>query len=287
MSKLNLIIAVCLIAFLTACSNFNATDLTPYYIELSEANLTTIPLQGSTSHKIRDAWVFTQDQELGPFEVPVTIPVLEDGEDSDITIFPGIRKDGRESVPVIYPYMKPITITVDAVPGDTYPIDLEFEYYDDVNFPFVEDFSGSHTFVMNSDDFDGSNLTIVTDPLDPTETNKVARLNVDQANPVCEVFTSSLFIPDDFNNNAYLEIDYSSDSPIILGIMKTIGSYQIPEYIIYLNPKPEGNKLYLNLSDYLSDPDVGQFSLLINLSLEGTSIASGEAFIDNIKLIHL
>ncbi len=272
---------------LTACSNFNATDLNPYFIELSEPSLVTIPVQGEPTHKIRDAWVFTQDQELGPFEVPVTLPVLEDESSTDLVIFPGIREDGREGVPIIYPYLRPIQVTLDAIPGETYPIDLEFEYYDDVSFAFVEDFNGSHTFVLESDDFEGSNLTIVTDPLDPTNTNKVARLNVDQQNPVCEVFTSSLFLPSDFNNNAYLEINYSSDTPLVLGVMQTIGSYQIPEYIILLNPKPLGNKLYLDLGSILNDPNIGQFSLLLNLSLEGSSVTSGEAFVDDIKLIHL
>ena len=287
MSKLNLKIAVYLTVILSACSNFNATDLNPYFIDLSEPSIATIPVQGKDTHKIRDAWVFTQDQELGPFEVPVKIPILEEGESSDLVIFPGIRENGREAVPIIYPYIEPIQISVDAVPGETYPIDLEFQYYDNVKFPFVEDFSGSHTFVLESDDFEGSNLTVVSDPLDPTMTNKVARLNVDQQNPVCEIYTSSLFLPSDFNNNAYLEINYSSDTPLTLGVMQTIGSYQIPEYIILLNPKPLGNKLYLDLSSILNDPNIGQFSLLLNVSLEGSTVASGEVFVDDIKLIHL
>lgn len=285
MSQTNLILAVCMIAIFSACSNFNATDLRPYYLELSEPSIATIPLQGAPTHKIRDAWIFTQDQELGPFEVPVTLPVLEEGSSSDIVIFPGIRQNGRESVPIINPYIQPIQVSVDASPGETYPIDLEFQYYDDVAFPFVEDFSGSHTFVLENDEYEGSNLTVVEDPLDPT--NKVARLNVDQDNPVCEVFTSSLFLPSDFNGNGYLEINYSSDSPLTLGVMKTIGSYQIPEYIIILNPRPLGNKLYLDLADIIADNDIGQFSLLLNLSLAGTSILTAEAFVDNIKLIHL
>ena len=268
------------------CINFSNTDLRPFYVTFADPKISTIPVQGAPTHNIRDAWIFTQDQELGPFELPVTLPILDDAETTEFTIFPGIRENGREFVPIINKYMEPVTFSINSEEGETYPSNLDFQYFDNVVFDFVEDFSGNQPFTVNNDEFEGSTLTVIDDPLDSS--NKVAKLYVDEENPVIEVFTSVSFLPGDFNNNAYLEVEYTTSAPLTIGIMVTTGSgYLVPEYFIILNEKDEKNKIYLDVGNLISDPTVGQFSLLLNLSINGTGKTEGEAHIDNIKLMHL
>ncbi len=275
-----------LILMMMGCTNFSATDLNPFFVTFEDPTISTIPVQGAPTHNIRDAWIFTQDQELGPFEMPVTLPIIDDAETTEFRIFPGIRENGREFVPIINQYMEPVTFSIDSEEGETYLTNLEFKYFDNVVFDFVEDFSGNHPFTLENDEFEGSTFTVIDDPLDSS--NKVAELFVDADNPVIEVFTTTLFLPGDFNNNAYLEVEYTNTAALTIGIMKiNAGGYLIPEYFIILNETAERNKIYLDIGNLISDPTVGQFSLLLNLSINGTSATEGEAQIDNIKLMHL
>lgn len=278
------IVALSLTLAFSSCEGLKEQDLDPFYLELNEIQVKTTSSQGAPTHKIRDAWVLTQDRELGPFELPVTIPVLSDAETTEFMIFPGIRDNGQSGVPIIYPFIKPHEFTITANSGEVYNEPLVFEYFDNVIFEFVEDFGGSHVFTNDTDIYSGSELTVVPDEINPE--NDVARMYVNQDNPVCEVITASNFSPVNFSGSVYLEIDYKSEVPLVIGIQKNIFGNLQNEYIIILKQTDDYNKLYLDMSSYLADPDIGQFSLILNVDMAGLDIEEGEVFVDNVKLIH-
>lgn len=275
---------ICL-TLLCSCEGLKEQTLDPFYLELGEIEVKTASNQGAATHNIRDAWVLTKERELGPFELPVTLPVLSEASVTEFSIFPGIRDNGQAGLPIIYPFIKPHEFSLTATPGEVYPETLVFEYYDDIVFEFNEDFEGSHVFTLDSDDFSESELTIVGDS--EQSGNNVAKIYVNEANPVCEVISASTFSPADFTGTTYLEIDYKSEVPLVIGIQKNLFNGTQKEYIIILKPKEEYNKLYLNMTSHLSDPEISQFSLILNVDMTGLSIDEGEVLIDNIKLLHL
>ncbi len=273
------------ILFLTACEAFRDQDLDPHYLKLDKVSVTTSVDQGAATHNIRDAWVYTQDDELGPFELPVTLPVLSDVDSTEYSIFAGVRKNGQSGSPIIYPFLKPAIFTIDTEPGEVYERDLTFDYYDNIVFEFIEDFDANHVFTLDADNFDGSNLTIVEDSTNLG--NTVGQLYVNKENFLCEVITASTFLPDNFAGRTYLEIDYKNEVPLAIGVQKNIFNSLQNEFIILLREQEDFNKVYVDISSYISDESIGQFSLILSANIDPFgNLEEGRVLVDNVKLLH-
>src|SRR5687767_2026929 len=66
----------------------------PSYIHIDSISLNSIySTQGTSDHKITDAWVFVNEQYVGVYELPATFPVLYEGT-QNIRIKAGIKKNG-------------------------------------------------------------------------------------------------------------------------------------------------------------------------------------------------
>ena len=90
------------IAFLS-CEDFEGEQTIPAYLKIDSIALKIVsPSQGSASSKITDAWVYIDEQLIGAFELPATIPLLYTGKHR-LTIIPGIRMDGMVQLRAYYP----------------------------------------------------------------------------------------------------------------------------------------------------------------------------------------
>src|ERR1041384_467574 len=88
---------------LSSCHFMDTTGDAPSYIRINRFSLTTSSGQGSNSQKIVDAWVYVDQEMIGVFELPVTIPVLKAGTHL-LEIKPGVLNSGSNQLRIQYPF---------------------------------------------------------------------------------------------------------------------------------------------------------------------------------------
>src|SRR5690606_7105479 len=106
-------------------------------------DLQTNALEGANTSNIVDATVYANNNFVGTFELPATVPIMQSG-DVEIAIGAGIRNNGLSSDRRIYPFYELDRRTVTLIPGALTPISADtsvtFKYYSEgLNF-VIEDF---------------------------------------------------------------------------------------------------------------------------------------------------
>ena len=103
----------------TSCDKFKGDQTIPAYLTIDSIYLTTsLSMQGSASAKITDAWVYVDEVQIGAFQLPARIPVLERGM-HEVQILPGIKQNGIAATRAAYPFYAPIEQTLELTEGDT------------------------------------------------------------------------------------------------------------------------------------------------------------------------
>lgn len=272
-----------------SCELFDREEYIPSYIQIEEFQLITDPLtEGSNSHSITDAWIYVDNQEVGVFEIPFTIPVLKDGLQS-IRIEPGIKNNGVDAQRVIYPMMYDYYIDTILTKEEILTLTPVFRYRPNV-VKINEDFEklgnifevspGSDTtFKIIDDDraFEGRSMAIFLDD---------ERRNFECRSAELYEFPR--------NYQVYLEIDYMNTDPFIFGFFsKEYSGSEIIERrvpIFTFNPTPEGEfrKTYIELTYHINNsPSYAEFRLFFLCSRpENAENQKTEIVIDNIKILH-
>ncbi len=270
---------------LSSCDMFrNDNDLAPYYLNIESMDLEVDITEGSDTHGIRDAWIIANGQDVGVFELPITVPILDDASTTEFTIFAGIRQNGTKSFAIEYPFYTPIRFEIDGVSGETYSKNLIHEYTDDTFFEIVDNFDNATFFTTVVDDFDDSFFELRED--EDISNNVAGVLYANKDNPICEM-ASSLRIPtsDVVGKKPYLEIDYKGNAPLQIGVRGLVGNIIESKYGIILKPSEDWNKLYLSLTDIVNTSSFSEFSILLGVDIRGFAENEAEAWVDNVKLV--
>ena len=253
---------------------------------------TNYGLEGAASHKITDAWLYIDDDIQGCYELPATIPVLERGNHR-VTIIPGIKLNGISKTRTINPFYTPYIIenykleekVIDTIlPSTTYyPIDES-----SIVFRFKEDFERQVSLEETAD----SDTTITRTERDAPENWNDLENNShysgyvwlgDSTNYFCIASEEFRDLPNQ-GNSIFLEIDYKCDEVFEVGLFAKISSVEsIP--LVYVNPSPTWNKIYINLGPNITDTQEAEyFKFYIAGKIDEGSEA--EYYFDNIKLVY-
>lgn len=269
---------------LGGCELLDEEEPIPAYIYINDIVLTTTVGEGSSANAITDAWVFVNNQLIGAFELPATVPILGRGE-HNIEIFAGISENGIKRVREVYPFYTPYRIAKNLIAGTVDTIYPQITYNDAVAFQFIEDFENSNIFGI---DLDGSAASFVSiTRTEAFEGQRSATINLVDNEPF-QVGTATVFdLPtEDSNTPIFLELNYKNTIPFEVGII----AYQNNEisdliYPVGLNPSDEWKKVYINLTD-----EAGQLTgnaYQIGIRVHAASANSNEVIrLDNIKLLH-
>lgn len=298
MQKLRYLIPCCFALLfssivLSSCNNFKGSQEIPAYIHIDTFLFTTnYELEGAASHKITDAWLYIDDDIQGCYELPATIPVLERGNHR-VTIIPGIKLNGISKTRTINPFYTPYIIenykleekVIDTIlPSTTYyPIDES-----SIVFRFKEDFERQVSLEETAD----SDTTITRTERDAPENWNDLENNShysgyvwlgDSTNYFCIASEEFRDLPNQ-GNSIFLEIDYKCDEVFEVGLFAKISSVEsIP--LVYVNPSPTWNKIYINLGPNITDTQEAEyFKFYIAGKIDEGSEA--EYYFDNIKLVY-
>ena len=280
-----ILLAVCFLR----CDLINPEEPLPAFLYIEPFILQTDELvQGTDSEKITEVWVTVNDEFLGAYSLPATVPVLILGE-VDLYLEAGIKDNGIGSTPEIYPFYQAYETSVTLMPEQTTTISPTTSYDRNTRFALIEDFE-TGTSVFQDTLLGNSGMQVSsTNSFEGTYSGKI-QLTTDD--PVIELASIGSFTDlTDLSPFVYLEVNYQSDAPVIFGLAGGAGTSN-PNIVFDpgFNPKASWNKIYFNLSGLLatSPYDRHKLALRAYIPTENGQLTLNNATVclDNIKLVH-
>lgn len=237
------------------------------------------------SSKITDLWIYANDQPVGVWQPGRPVPVIGTGPTA-IKVVAGVRKNGLTDERIAYPFYATWQQQVDLVPGQTHTLEPEIRYFDDLDF-WLADFNAGVRL-----DTVGCTATMVLMPTDGTLVGQgvqYGRIQLDAEHDVYRGVSSG----DPFTgtgSRAFLEIDYRSDTPLLIGVRYTLQGVQKEAPQVYAVPtkRADGNmpwnKLYVEMAGPWNVSGALDKRFYIKAKLENGA-TSGVVDVDNIKLV--
>ena len=260
----------------------------PSYIHIDKFNFSVSdPItQGSASNKIVDAWIEVDDQSVGAFELPCTIPVIYSGEHK-ITARPGIKDNGSATLRVVYQFYTAYVQTVTLTPKQITTISPSVTYASYAHFAWLENFDGNPniTSIMSS-----NSDTVMKTIVPPLAFEGAGSGAVYLAGSKTYYYGASLnkYVLPKFNAPVYLEMDFNCNSIFSVGIIGYDANNIISLQQELLKPYPTSgwNKVYINLTSAISgSANSEKFAIYFSMQKDITQTTS-YFYIDNIKIVN-
>ncbi len=281
-----LLLGSCILA-LPSCEVINPDEGIPSYIQIDTITLTTdYAAEGTDSHKITDAWVYVDDELVGAYELPATVPVLKSGSHK-ITVNAGIKMNGISATRIPYPFYQPYEITTDLVPDSILTLQPVVHYYATTTFAWKEDFE-SPGYTLELTNVSDTILNRVTGTADVFEGN-VSGLFAMRNPPqfLFECKTINEYALPKGGTPVFLELNYKCNNTFRIGIFENEGgvSTQVPQ-TIQINKSENWNKIYVNLTNEVSlFPNAINYNVYFGV-IPDDGIPEPKVYVDNIKLIY-
>lgn len=273
-----------------ACDLIDPEEPLPSYIYVTPfESQATNNQQGTTNHKITEAWLTVDGEFLGVYNLPAHIPILKEGV-VDIFLEAGIKDNGISTLPEIYPFFNPFQATATLQPLATDTIRPIATYRNNIAFALIEDFESSEHVL--TDEIDGDeNTRVVLSTEDVFEGNQSGKIELTTSHSrisVASRFNERFRGIQEKGVQVYIELNYKTDIELGIGLIGHYDNINQPSEALYepiLFPKETWNKVYLNLSEaaFVLGADEYQIAFIAALPNE---LDRGSIWLDNIKLIH-
>ncbi|HEX8516313.1 MAG TPA: hypothetical protein VF868_08955 [Bacteroidia bacterium] len=279
---------------LSSCNLYNPAEPVPAFIHIQKITLETDPaIEGSNSSKITDAWVYIDGKLVGVYELPVTLPVLAEGE-RNLIIKAGIKINGISATRGPYPFYSSYDQRVTLTPGVITNVNPEVGYVSGI------DWSGANIW---TEDFDGADMSLDTSAAG-TDTNMYhytiisgTHPNVfegtgsgiaylDRTHAKFEYMSTTSFVLPRGDSPTFLELNYKANHVFVVGVFShgPAGTYQ--NRVINVNPSAEWNKIYIYMSPVVNAA-AGSTDHTVFIGMLNTTGQDGVYLaVDNIKLVH-
>jgi hypothetical protein len=249
---------------------------------------------GDAMHEIDKGWVYINNELLGGFELPVEIPVLWKG-DANILVFPGVTANGQNDSPSLFAPMERHRDTVFLEDGQTEVISPKTKYEAALKYAFPIEkttFDGPTAIIFEDRDLDVERTFLVN--TDGGLDGRGMLMQVDTGHILMEVASEAVALPNSGAEQVWLELHHSNDVPFSIQIVSVADDgFEEAIPLFFANATEDGawNKLYLNLTDYLTLQKKPKYRVFFRLRLpidtngQPTAI-TGKTKLDNIRLIH-
>lgn len=291
-NKYFLPILFCLL--ISACDIINPAESIPAYIHIEAFEKhTDEDDEGSDSHAIVDAWVFSGSDFLGNYSLPATFPVLQEGV-QDLIIFPGINDNGIGATPSLHRLYERYDVQVDLDPNVTDTLRPVTSYVASAKFTFLEDFNDNNQQFIERIGGDSSAIIQVT--TDNAFETGSGRIILTEARPTIEVGSPRFSVFPQVNLSTYVELDFKTEVDVAMYIraFNTFDEVIYRDQLLHIAAASEDwRKIYFNFGDSFNimqilDPSSYQIVFLSTLPLEDGEfiVDRAEIMIDNIKFVH-
>ena len=277
------------LAFILSCDK---AEEIPAYIRLEPFVVQTI--DGTSFQEITEGWIFVDGEFLGAYSLPGEVPVLKTGT-LDVEVAPGIKENGIANTPNIYTPLVSYKTIVDLVAGETLTVYPKTSYNTNTSVPNggQEDFEGGSTIPFeDADNYPTSFLKIENGG----KFNRHLVLQIDTLLPENSINTTPAFegIPVSGGQEVWLEMHYQNSVPFsvyLFGSDKNDPEFIVPIQVFSFNNAEEWNKIYLNLTEFVSSNPYERYALAFRAILpkdfDGNYTQNeGTVRLDNIKIVH-
>ena len=286
----------CMIAGLifSGCDKFEGDQTIPAYLRIDSLGFySENDIQGTSNQKIIDAWVYVDDDLIGGFELPTTIPVLKSGTHK-LEIRPGIILNGIPDTRAPYPCIKPIIINeFDLYPDSAAIAYGTSTYYENTEFVWMEDFEDPSLAIQESVNSDTA--VYITEPAnapgafldDHSQYSGISYL--DETRPFVQLVSDDgsgggfVFDRGDF---IFLEMNCRNNIPIVVGLyIKLMDNTVEQRSFLIVSPTDAWKKIYVNFT-----PIVNETTDAVNYKIYFEAYHSEEneaeyIMLDNLKLV--
>ena len=280
------------LATFISCQKGSELDI-PSYIAIDSIRLSVTGDQGTAYNKIVDAWVYTDNDLEGAFELPDTFPVLKTGS-LQLKILPGIKINGMAETRAAYPFFNPITIPLTLTHEKVTEIGNKVTTYNsNTVFAWFEDFEDPNVSIDTTSRSDVK-LTRVGDPslasLVAGEGNSFCgKVVIQNDSSIFECISHDSFVfpqyTSDLESSVFMELSYKTNCPFTVGLF-IHGAQTVQKPIVVVNPSSTWNKIYINLTPtVLLNTDATSFRVFINAQ-KAENGPDAQIYLDNIKLLH-
>lgn len=276
------------LAFLALSACKDAPEQIPAYLNLQTFEVTAPG--GKDWQKITDGWLYVNGVYLGAYTLPALVPVLAEG-DNEVILFPGVKENGIEATPNIYPYLTKFVKTYTLVNGQTTVVQPTTDYDPNIKYALGigrGDFDGGSFIALeNKDSDDFINVQLSTDG---AFAGKSILMQVDSAHPIMDIVVEKMEnLPVLGAPQVWLEMQYKSDIPFFLYLLSGPEQENVP--VFQFNTASEWRKIYFNLTSSLVSTQKSEQRLFFRLSLPKDSAgkytpAQGSVRVDNVRVVH-
>ncbi|TNE79326.1 MAG: hypothetical protein EP332_11510 [Bacteroidetes bacterium] len=265
-------------------SSCRKTDIgNPAYIYIPELKVTTTQAQGSNFIPLPYVNVFINDNSVGVYALPAKFPVLQEGN-VKLEVYPMIKRFARDGI-VHYAVMQPYGTQIDLKAMETDTLVPEFSYFDNAEFPWLEDFNdNASSLYVKSGTID--TFYIENDLSISRDGTPYMHIDMGTGDSWFEIESQDLFdLPRD-GRDIYMELDYRSNAVFAIGLYATSNSGVIA--VPSVSPFPTDTawtKAFIYLSDETintsSDTRFRVYFRAVNATVDNPHI-----YLDNIKLVY-
>jgi hypothetical protein len=270
----------------TGCEKLDNPETIPSYITIEKISLVDNPdiTEGTLSNKIVDAWVYVDDQLIGAFEMPCTIPVLAHGMHK-IDVKAGVYLNGVVSTRVNYPFYATYSVERELVQDSIIRLNPVVWYEKDCVIPWLENFEIGGVTIESSPISDTA-IFKTNDPSDVFEGNYSGKVVLTADHPYFLNYTIDEFVLPQAGSNVFLEINYKTSVNLLIGVYANAPTEVKALEVAGVFPTEEWKKVYINLTTVVSrESSATTFKLFFSAQLpDGQNEAT--VLLDNIKLIH-
>ena len=282
-----------ILLIVVSCEKFEGDQSVPSYIHIDTILLQSNPLieEGALTHNFTDVWVYVDNQIIGAYELPATIPVLVNGKHR-LVLYAGVKFNGISGNRATHPYMNPYEIeNFDFVVDSIIQVDPVVSFSDYTDFLFMEDFEdASHELVSTSNSDTTLNIVSYSPPLSFYGAySGVGYLDANRQIMAVTTFSEEVpgFEVDAGKIPLLLEMDYNTNNMLVVGLfIRGSGTSVTQHPVVILNPTGgEWRKVYVNFSPSITNNSTsGYYNIYFRADREST-VDTAVLKIDNLKLI--
>lgn len=297
-------VATWMVTLMPSCKKFDGSQTVPAYIYIKEVEVQCdYFVYGANTHKIVDAWVYVDDNILGCYELPATIPVLKEGEHK-VAVYAGIARDGIRDLRAQYPFYKPWeNNSVNLVKDQIVTLKPVFTYYpvgvdENMHVRWMEDFDGG-TITIQATSQSDTTVQVYSGPYawhdpDGIYSQKSGKVVLTSENEQFRIANTEEFRDLPTGGSAcMLEMDYKCSDTCFVGLMYFKDYTLTAEPLVRLRPtgvsgeEPVAwNKIYINIGPYLVDNETADYFKIYFGSWEPRNAGTQYFYFDNLKLIY-
>lgn len=269
--------------YVSGCNVINPEEKTPTYVHIDTMNFvnTSATKEGSTSQNITSAWVYFNNNPIGVFDLPATVPILADAP-GQVTISPGVAYSGL-GYASLYPFFTSDTFTLTPAPGKILDPKPTIKYVEAAVFNFKEDFETGNSFInANGDNPYDTSLVRTNAPGTIFEGGASGVMYVDANHPTSENISNDGFPIK--TGQAFIELNYKCNTSFQVGLQTSKQGTIFVEYLGGIKAKEGWNKVYIGVSNFTGTYQGAEYRIMIKTGLD-SGVSNGYVLVDNIKVI--